>query len=185
MRKRDAEAAAGSRVTVFHERTPALTLWLVVGSGAMLQGIATAAYFHSFAQDVVEGLRLVAIGLGAFLALVGLYFASHALSRMRGQGPPIVIGPDGLHDRAVTARPVRWRDLRDLAVLRARGAYVAFEIAPEAVDSVGVRPRRRIEAAFNRALGYPGYQVHMMGTDATIDRLVAAITPHASVLRRD
>jgi hypothetical protein len=116
-----------------------------------------------------------------FLAWVGWWFAGHAWRRMRDPENPITIGPSGLYDRAISERPIAWRDIRNLHVWDGKGGpVVVFDLAEGAEARAGVHDRVRLSAPVNRPFGYD-YRVHSIGTDATIDALLAAIAPYAEV----
>jgi hypothetical protein len=165
----------------FRQNRLTAAAWVVFASALALQGGATIAYFQYFAGPVEPFIRTAVLICGAGLIWFGWQFGGEALRRLRDPRPPVVIGPAGLHDRAVSERPVPWSAIGAVAIRYAYrgGRFVAFDIAPHALDASGVRLGARIEAAVNRALGYPGYRIHMVGVDADPDRLLAAIAPHA------
>lgn len=168
-------------VTVFHARRLALTVYLLLGAGILIQGLATATYFVWFDKPEFP-FGPVIFGLSAFMVALGGWFASYSWRRLRDPQPPITIGPAGLHDRIVSTRPIPWRHVSNLAVhhVGRGGNIIIFDLAPEATDACGVRRRMRAMAMINKAFGY-SYRLHQMGTDATPERLVAAIQPHAAV----
>ncbi len=173
--------AANETVTIFRARPRILLLYVVLGIIFIVQGIATAGYFALF--DDGAGFQFFGIGLSLFLVLVGLLFAGYALFRIRDRHPPITIGPNGLHDRIISPRPIPWDDIRDLHVWSSPqgGPVLAFELAEGAEDRAGIYRRARIEVGFNRAAGGYSYQIHSIGTDAGIGRLVEAVRPYAEV----
>lgn len=102
---------------------------------------------------------------------------------MRDPEAPIVIGMAGLHDRAISARPIPWAAIRDLHVWDggARGGRcVVFDIDEEAARQAGVKLRVKNSAPVNRRFGY-GYRIHTLGTNASIEGLTDAISPYATV----
>ena len=146
----------------------------------MLQGGATAIYFLYY-DDVEHGLELVMFGLAAALAGFGYWFASYGWRRLRDPEPPITIGPAGLHDRALSARPIPWRDIGNLHVWNGQGGpVVAFDLAEGAGERAGVRRGAHVSAAISRLSGH-NYHIRSMGTDATMARLVEAIGPYAEI----
>lgn len=168
-------------VTVFRERRLALSIYLLLGAGVLVQGLATAIYFLWF-DEPEPPFGPVLFGLSAFMVILGAWFASYAWRRLRDPQAPITIGPTGLHDRIVSAQPIPWRYISNVAVRHVGrgGNIVIFDLAPEAIAACGVRRRMRAMAVVNAAFGYT-YRLHQMGTDATPERLVAAIQPHAAV----
>lgn len=167
-------------VTIFRDRPRILLLYVVLGIVFVVQGLATAGYFLLF--DDGAGFQFIGIGLSLFLVLVGVFFGGYALIRIRDKHAPITIDSNGLHDRILSAKPIPWADIRDLRIWPGPrgGPVVVFDLAEGAEDRAGVHRRARIEAGANRAIGY-NYQIHAMGTDAGIDRLVEAIRPYAEV----
>jgi hypothetical protein len=159
------------------------TLWVIFGFAAVLQGVATAAYFISWAQDVEALVRGMAVFVGVALAFFGQYFAREALGRLRDPHAAIVIGPAGLHDRMLSARTIPWSAISGVAIRTAArgGRFVVLEIAPAAARTAGIRFGAAVEAPINRALGYPGYRIHMLGVKADPDSLVAAMSPYVAV----
>ena len=168
-----------SPVTTFRKRRPVLVFWIVFSLFFIIQGIATAAFLAQ-SGDMDETLKVVTVGLGLFLAAVGLWFAAHAWRRLRGPEAAIVIGPAGLHDRLISDQPIPWPAIRNIHVRpTARGgSIVAFDLADEARTAVHWWPR--LGEPVNRLLGY-GYYILVMGTDASVERLAAAILPFALV----
>lgn len=175
-----AEASVGrSPVTTFRKRRPVLIFWIVFGVLFIVQGIATAALLVQN-DDMDDTLRTVTVGLGMFLAAVGLWFAAHAWRRLRNPEDAIVIGPAGLHDRLISDQPIPWPAIRNIHVRpTARGgSVVAFDLADEARTAIHWWPR--LGEPVNRFLGY-SYYILVMGTDASVERLAAAILPFAPV----
>jgi hypothetical protein len=167
-------------VTLFRDRPRLLLFYAVLGLIFIVQGIATAGYFLLF--DDGAGFQLIVILLSLFLVLVGLFFAGYALTRLRDRHAPITIGPDGLHDRIISARPIPWSDILGLRIWPSPrgGPAIVFDLADGGEERAGVFRRARVEVGANRAFGYT-YQIHAMGTDAGIDRLIEAIKPYAEV----
>ncbi len=170
-------------ITVFNNRGWLLTIYFLFGCAIILQGLATAGYFL-FIDDASEGFFFVIMGLAVVLVLAGIWFASQALRRLRDPEPPITVSPAGLHDRALSLRPIPWKDIRDIHVHHGGrgGPVVAFELPDTLLDTVEMRPRVRQGAHVNRAFGF-GYRVHHMGTTASVDRLVEAMAPYIDVRR--
>jgi len=163
-----------------------VAIWALVGGAVSLQGLGTAGYFIFIETPRPTAFALVAIGLAVALVLFGLAFLAYAVGRLRGPSDAITIGPDGLHDRAVSAQPIPWRDIRDVAVVRVRsGRCLVFGVAAGAELRAGIFLRQHLAAAFEKALGYPGYHVHIMGTEAGVESVAQAIAPYATVHRRD
>lgn len=171
----------GALITTFRNRGWLQSLYLIFGCAIAVQGIATAGYFL-FVGEAEPGFFAVIMLLAAALVLFGLWFASQSLRRLRDPEPPITIGPMGLHDRAISLKPIPWQDIRDLRVWNGGrgGPVVGFELDDAAAERAAVRPRVKAAAAVNRPFGY-GYRIHHMGTDANVERLVAAIAPYAEV----
>lgn len=174
---------AASTITTFENRGWAQVLYLAIGAAVFVQGLATGTYF-AFADHRAEGLAYVMLGLSVALALVGLWFCGQALRRLRDPEPPIVIGPRGIHDRAISLRPIPWSEIRNLAVHRGArsGPHIGFDLDDVAAELAEVRPRVRAASRANRVFGY-GYRIHHMGTTANVERLIAAIAPYADVNR--
>lgn len=59
---------------------------------------------------------------------------------------------------------------------------IAFDLVDGAGEPAGVKRGALVSAAISRELGH-NYHIRSMGTDATIDRLAAAIAPYAEVRR--
>jgi len=172
---------AAARITRFRKRPLALGFFLVLGLAILVQGAATAIYFWTSADSTIDPLLgNVAIGLGVFLAAVGLWFAANAGRRLGGAEDAIVIGPAGLHDRLLSAQPLPWRAIRNLHIrpVRRGRRILAFDLADD--HGAGIHWWPRIGAPINRLFGYDFY-VLTMGTDADVDSLVAAVTPFVSV----
>lgn len=174
----------GPAITVFHDRPRLLLLYFVLGLILIVQGIATAFWFL-VADDSEMELRTVAVGLALFVTWLGTWFAGTARRRMRDPEDPIVIGPAGLHDRALTVRPIPWTDVRNLRLSQygKGGPVVVFDLAEGAAERAGMPGRVRWTAAVNRPFGYD-FHIHGMGTDASPERLAEAIAPYAEVKRR-
>ena len=172
--------ATGATITTFRNRSWLLVFFVVVGALLMLQGAATVAYFLVFGQ--VEFWFAVAInGLGIAIIGIGYWFAAYGWRRLRSPEPPITIGPGGLHDRAISARPIPWGDIANLQVWNGQGGpVVAFDLAEGAGERAGVRPGAHVSAAISRLSGH-NYHIRSMGTDATMARLVEAIRPYAEI----
>jgi len=171
-------------VTPFQNRRWALLLYLAVGAFATVQGFMTAVYFAVIDHESEAFLQAVMLLLSAALVLFGLYFFGHAFRRLADPELPIVIGPEGLYDRALSRKPIAWRDIRDLRVHRGArsGPHIGFDMDEAAATRADVLPRVRMAATINRLFGY-GYRVHHMGTTANVDRLIAAMAPYIDVRR--
>jgi len=172
--------ASGATITTFRNRSWLLTFFVVLGALLMLQGVATVVYFLVFGQ--ADFWFAVAInGLGIAIIGIGFWFAAYGWRRLRDPQPPITIGPDGLHDRAISARPIPWRDIANLQVWNGQGGPVlAFDLAEGAGERAGVRRGAHVSAAISRLSGH-NYHIRSMGTDATMARLVEAIRPYAEI----
>ncbi len=167
--------------TVFRNRRGALAAYLVLGAFLVVYGVGTGVFLVAM-DDAETAIRAVGVGLAVFVVWLGYWFGSQSLRRLMDANPPIVVGPDGLHDRAVSRRPIAWGEIRDLHLWRGgRGAaIVVFDLAEGAAERAGVRRTVKATASINRLFGY-GYHVHALGTDATAERLVNAIAPYAEV----
>ncbi len=164
---------------VFRKRPVALTLYLVMGVAFVVQGLATALFLGS-ASDLDQPLRGVTVFVSLFLSAVGLWFAMAAWIRLRGPEDAIVIGPTGLHDRSISHEPIPWQAIRNIHIAKgARGSSVlAFDVDDDARHDILWWPR--VSGPINRAFGY-GYYVFVMGTEANVTRLAAAIARHSIV----
>jgi len=181
-----ADAASAVRaVTVFRKRPAMLAFWALFGGAVSLQGLATAGYFIFIDMPQPQGLAIIVIGIAIALVLFGLVFLAYAVGRLRGPPDAIMIGPDGLHDRAVSGQPIPWRDITDVAVVRVRGLCLVFGVSAGAEMRAGIYLRQHLAAVFEKALGYPGYHVHIMGTEAEVESVAQAIAPFATVRGRD
>lgn len=171
--------AASAAVTAFRKKPAILAVFLAMGAAFTVQGLASAVFLGS-ADDLEPPLRSMVLGVSLFLAGVGFWFAAQALRRLRGPEQAIVIGPAGLHDGLISDAPIPWRLIRDLRVARgARGSSVlAFDL--EGNERGGIHWWPRLVEPVNRAFGY-GYYVFVMGTEANVDRLAAAIAPYRPV----
>lgn len=173
--------ATATAITTFRNRHWLLIVFLLLGVGMIIQGVATAAYFLVFDDEPMPIFRVVILGLSAALFGFGLWFAAYARRRLADPEPAIVIGPAGLHDRAISERPIPWREIRNLTVWHGRGGpVVAFDLADGAAERAGVKRGAHVSAAVSRTLGH-NYHIRSMGTDASVERLVAAISPYAPV----
>ena len=166
-------------IAVFSDRPGWLYFFVIFGVVLMLQAAITIGIFLIFLMDDVFFL-IAGLGLSIFLLVIGCWFASYGWRRMRDPENPIVIGPTGLHDRATSERPIPWNDIRNLYVWDSvrGGPLVVYDLADGAAERSAVFTRVRLMARINRLFGY-SYLVHSYGTDATIETLVAAITPYA------
>jgi hypothetical protein len=174
--RRSASPTVGFRV-----RPLLLRFYVVFGSLLVVQGIATA--FHFYPQYRIEPwLRITALGLSAFIAFMGAWFALAALRRIRDPEMPITVGPAGLHDRALSEEPIAWSDIVEPRLLRAGrgGVILAFDVAEGGEERAGIHGRARAAAEVNRRFGY-GYQVHCMGTEAWPQTVAAAMAPYIRV----
>ncbi len=169
--------------TVFTVNHFTAKLWIIFGFAAVVQGVATAAYFIYWARDVEPPLGAVVAACGGALAFFGQYFAREALARLRDPHAAIVIGPAGLHDRMLSARTIPWSAISGVAIRSASrgGRFVVLDIAPAAARTAGLRFGAAVEAPINRALGYSAYRIHMLGVKADPDSLVAAMSPYVAV----
>lgn len=167
-------------ITHFKDRRRLLGVFLILGAAFVVQGIATAIFFIQD-RGSEGGLKIVAIGLALFIVWLGYWFASYAWRRRSDPEDPIVVGPAGLYDRALSEQPIAWSDIRNLHVWRGRGGpVVVFDVAEGASERAGIRKRALRAAIANRPFGYT-HHVHSMGTDASTDRLIEAIAPYAEV----
>lgn len=172
--------SAAPTITVFKDRRGWLTVYLVLGIAFIVQGIATAIYFLFF-DDGESRLRFAGVGMSAFLGWLGYWFGIYGWRRLRDPENPITVGPAGIHDRALSERPIAWDDIRHLHLWTGRGGpVVVFDLADGADQRAGILPRARRAAIANRPFGYT-HHVHVMGTDASLDRLLGAIAPYAEV----
>jgi hypothetical protein len=174
-----ATGAASAAVTAFRKRPAILIVFVVMGAAFIGQGLATAAFLGT-ASDLERPLRSVMVGVSLFLAGVGFWFAAQALRRLRGPEQAIVIGPAGLHDWLISDQPIPWRLIRNLRVARGtRGSSVlAFDL--EGNERGGIHWWPRLVEPVNRTFGY-GYYVFVMGTEANVDRLAAAVERYRPV----
>jgi hypothetical protein len=176
------QPTANSGTTVFTARRWLLVVYVVLGAVFILQGSLTALFFLIQDADGL-GMKVLSIAISLFLAWLGYWFAAMGVRRLRDRDSPIVIGPAGLHDRALSERPIPWRDIVNLRVWHGRGGPIlTFDLAPGGEERAGIHRRVRPSVPLNRQFGY-SYHVHAMGTDAGIDRLVDAVSPFANVDR--
>jgi hypothetical protein len=170
----------GHRITEFNGRGGWLWLYVVLGAAFVVQGIASAVYFTFFEDGEVQ-LRLFGAAMSLFLLWLGGWFASYGWRRIRDPEKPITVGPAGIHDRALSERAIAWSDIRNLHVWTGRGGpIVVFDVADGADERAGIFNRAKRARIANRPFGYT-HHVHSMGTDASIDRLIEAISPYAEV----
>jgi len=169
--------------TVFEVNRFTATLWVIFGCAAIIQGAATAVYFAHLAEGLDTIVKAMLIVCGGALVFFGQYFAREAWRRLRELRPAIVIGPAGLHDRELTARPVPWSAISGVTIRFASrgGRFVMMEIAPDAAAAAALTFGAQIGAPVNRALGYPPYRIHMLGVKADPDGLAAAMAPYIEV----
>jgi hypothetical protein len=173
-------AAAAGTVT-FHRRRWALYTHLVFWSAEAAFGAAMA---FAFALGQFEGAVAYVIPvLAIFLSALGLVYVRYCIRELRAEGPAIVIGPEGLHDRRISTKPIPWPDIARVEVIRhARGGVsVMFEIVPTREENFGIYGGPRFKSRISRALGYCGYDLIRVGNDASVEGLVAAIQPFKPV----
>jgi len=174
--------ATGATITTFRNRSWLLAFYIVLGVFLMLQGAASGIYFLYF-DEAQYGMKWVILGLAAAMIGFGLWFAAYGWRRLRDPEPPITIGPAGLYDRAISDRPIPWSDIRNLCLWEGRGGpVVAFDLANGAGARAGVRQAAHVSAAVSREFGH-NYHIRSMGTEATVERLIEAIAPYATVER--
>lgn len=174
-------AAAASATAVFHRRRWALYVHLVFWTAEALFG---AALLVAFALGQFEGfLANVIPVLALFILALGASYVRYCIRELRAEGPAIVIGPDGLHDRRISPQPIPWPDIGRVEVVRsAKGAVsVMFEIVPTREERLGIYGGPRFKSHVNRALGFAGYDLIRVGNDASVKGLVDAIQPFKPV----
>jgi hypothetical protein len=176
-----AERRGATPTTRFKARPRLLWFYVVFGCLLVVQGIATAYHFYPQVQ-LEPWFRTTALGLSVFVALLGAWFATAALRRLRDPETPITVGPAGLHDRALSEAPIAWRDIVEPRILHTGrgGDILAFDLVEGGEERAGVYRRVRATAEVNRRFGY-GYQVHCMGTDAWPQTVAAAMAPYVHV----
>jgi len=143
-----------------------------------------AAMVIAFALGQFEGaISYVIPVLAIFLFALGAVYVRYCIRELRAEGPAIVIGPDGLHDRRISAKPVPWPDIARVQVVRSAKGMVSvmFEIVPAGEERAGIHRGPRFKSRINRALGFPGYDLIRVGNDSSVDGLIAAIQPFKPV----
>jgi hypothetical protein len=115
------------------------------------------------------------------------YIGSYIAVRWGKPAPPIAIGPDGLYDRALTKRPIPWSAFKEARIVRtygrAAGTHFMFDVRPGHSGLPPFTLFARVTTGLNKALGFPAHQVWTLGTDASVDKLAAAVEPYAPVVR--
>lgn len=121
-----------------------------------------------FAVFAAFGLLLTGAGLTYLVAL----FDPRA---------PVTLGPEGLRDRRLTARPVPWNDLLGLTLHGDGGqAVVALNVARPGAYGWPANPLWIVNRLAARLLGRPQIGVKLTGLDTTPQALVAAIQAFAA-----
>lgn len=139
-----------------------LGLMVAAGLAVIVLSAASAVAAPELALGVVAGLAVV-VALGNEL--------SAAWHLWRSPGPVVVIGPEGLWDRRLSAAPIPWQALRWRRVTRStkRSAMdaVRFELAGPEAQSAAPRLRlpARLMAPVNRLAGLLPYAVSPVGLD--------------------
>jgi len=123
---------------------------------------------------------IVIVIMLAYALYVSIYFTQRWLDRP----PPIAIGPDGLLDRGLANRPIPWSAMERVQIIRSKGEdNVMFDLRAGHPAVPRLRTLARMMRALNLACGFPACQVMRLGTDATVEKLVTAMTPYVSIAR--
>jgi hypothetical protein len=165
----------------FSRRRWSLYAHLVFWSAEALFG---AALVIAFALGQFEGaISYVIPVLAIFLFAIGAAYVRYCIRELCAEGPAIVIGPGGLHDRRISAKPIPWPDIGRVEVIRYSrgGVSVMFDIVPARAESYGIYAGPRFKSHINRGLGFPSYDLIRVGNDSTVEGLIAAIAPFKPV----
>jgi len=176
-----AEQATGQTI-VFRGRATTLVFFMLLGCATMVQASLTALYFIYYSQRSAVGTAMIILFCALFV-LAGWWFFMQGWRRMHDPADAITISPAGLHDRALSERPMAWSDIIDLRLQPAGrgGPVIVFDLAEGGAERAGVWPRILRAARLNqRMLGF-SYRIHHTGTEADAGSLVWAITPYAEV----
>jgi hypothetical protein len=121
----------------------------------------------------------------AFCMIYPPYIGTYVVMRWCNRAPPIRIGPDGLLDRGLTDRPIPWSAFKSVRIVRtggrAPGTHFMFDLQPGRSDVPPFKFFARVTTVLNRAMGFPAHQVWCLGTDASVDKLVAASEPYVPI----
>jgi hypothetical protein len=148
------------------------------------EAVFGAALVIAFALGQFDGaISYVIPVLAIFLFALGAVYVRYCIRELRAEGPAIVIGPGGLHDRRISAKPVPWADIARVEVVRSAKGMVSvmFEIVPAGEARAGIYGGPRFKSRINRAFGFPGYDLIRVGNDASAEGLIAAIQPFKPV----
>ncbi|GII59046.1 hypothetical protein Pth03_74350 [Planotetraspora thailandica] len=120
-----------------------------------------------------ESDGLFARVVGWMAVLLGVVAASKWLRQLWAGDPVVVaVGPEGIHDRRLSAQPIPWDDIDGIAVHQVRRTrFLILRMTPEAV-------RRHVHSAPSK-LGtrmYGGPGIATIGLDRSFDELVAAVS---------
>ncbi|MGE0006753.1 MAG: hypothetical protein AB7S92_14305 [Parvibaculaceae bacterium] len=141
-----------------------------------LLGLAFAAY------GVLSGgegwFVVVMVGLGLFLAVVGILLGVPTFGRAGIEGPLLTIGPEGMRDAGVCDRLISWPALSWRHVVYFRGAAIMYDIDEKITGPLELSLPIRILAAANRALGYGRFSLMTMGTGKSLGELATLLSAY-------
>ena len=152
---------------------------MALGAAFAGQGVLTARFFI-MAADPDVGMRIAGAAMSLCLAAVGVWFVVQGWRRLTGGDATLAIGPNGIHDRRLSRRPIPWGDIRNARVRAAepQGSSLVFDLADGAEARTAITARARRVVAINRRIGF-SYRVR--SPDLTVEELTAAIAPHVTL----
>jgi hypothetical protein len=127
----------------------------------------------------IKGMTAIVI---AIMVGYAVYVTAYFIQRWLDPPPPIAITPDGLFDRGLANSPIPWDAIANAQIVRVKGGEnVMFHVRSGYPGLPRFRRLARIMRGLNLAFGLPPYQVMQFGTDASVEKLVAAMTPYISI----
>lgn len=148
----------------------ALALWVLMALAAVM---VLALSLQLMADVPWAGVIFLVLGLATGAA--GVIGTLGTIDMLRLPAPILSIGPDGLHDRRLSAALIPWKAIRwrrvILSTTRANGDTVQMWIDAD----VPIRPAMRALALGNRLVGRPPYSVLTFALGSRTDAIAATM----------
>lgn len=144
-------------------------------------GLGLGAILVAEGRGMPGWLFALAMATAVGLAAIGLRLSVYCLRQLGDPEPTIVIGPEGLFDRRLSASTIPWAEIVRLEVYHSRTTQVMFDLSPQG-DAL-IHPFERALARLARCFLLPGYSMVLIGTDADVEDVVVAMRRYAVAAR--
>jgi hypothetical protein len=118
------------------------------------------------------------VGLGLFLAFVGIVLGALSFHRARIKGPFLTVGPEGLHDAGITDKVIPWPAVSWRHVVYFRGEDIMYDIDETITGPLRLSWPVRTLAAFNRAFGFGRFTLPGLGTGKSLGELATILSAY-------